>query len=277
MLLHHYLNPKHGLDALHNEELFASIPTDFNDPFELAFALRGEVSLNECLDMLRERFNTTEFRSQLAPVGLSLSVVKQNIGRSAILLHKVLNNQTYIEYVPHVTEVAKATLRVICFCNAETIKTSDDVLMWSHYANKHQGIRITLDIPNDALKHAQLQEVVYAKERISVDRKMMFMNTLPQEKYGSSITTKSESWRYECEVRLLVSPNACRTQWSFRGVREFFPISKSWIRHIDIGLRADEKYKKAIARVIQHKGLFDKVRHAKLHATEYSLVYVKGV
>lgn len=67
-------------------------------------------------------------------------------------------------------------------------------LLWGHYADKHKGICLGFDVPDD-----HLSEVDYVKERLPAPPKIdeSFMKKL--------LLTKFEHWKYEEEYRAYVS------------------------------------------------------------------------
>jgi hypothetical protein len=67
-----------------------------------------------------------------------------------------------------------------------------DPLLWAHYADKHRGICLGIDIPDNTV---ECNPVVYVGERALMD---------PQQgSLGQKLFTKYEGWKYEDEVRLL--------------------------------------------------------------------------
>ena len=86
---------------------------------------------------------------------------------------------------------------VICFS-----KAWENPVLWSHYADKHKGICLGFDVPDD-----MLVEINYTRKRLVVDiEKLLDRNALNQTTI-KILTTKFEDWRYEDEVRFLVNLN----------------------------------------------------------------------
>jgi hypothetical protein len=76
---------------------------------------------------------------------------------------------------------------VLCFS-----KTWSNPLLWSHYAEKHQGIYLGFDLP---LEH--LSKVKYQKTRNKI-------GNLDEEFMSKILTTKFSHWRYENEYRCFI-------------------------------------------------------------------------
>lgn len=108
-----------------------------------------------------------------------------------------------------------------CFTQSPT-----DVLMWSYYANKHEGICVEYDFSKafDPPPHSLLLPVCYSQNRPLVNLETMIDPTTQQtnpEWFPSvfpsiirSWITKSEEWEREKEWRLIVFPienDSCRS------------------------------------------------------------------
>jgi hypothetical protein len=86
------------------------------------------------------------------------------------------------------------TVGMLCFS-----KTWSNPVLWSHYADKHRGLCLGFDIPDE-----WAVEVSYTGARLKADLE----HSLPSEKNSSFghklLTTKFSHWRYEKEVRTII-------------------------------------------------------------------------
>jgi hypothetical protein len=83
--------------------------------------------------------------------------------------------------------------------------TKDNILMWSHYANNHQGIVVEFDSLNDFFhknflsstdsNEGKLKKVTYEKTRL----------TNLKDDLNSPYFHKAKNWKYEREYRLLLN------------------------------------------------------------------------
>jgi len=63
--------------------------------------------------------------------------------------------------------------------------------LWSHYADKHRGICLGLEIPI-----VELNKIIYVPERFEYE---------PESKdYHKLLLTKYEAWNYEDELRKII-------------------------------------------------------------------------
>jgi len=82
-------------------------------------------------------------------------------------------------------------LRILC-CSKRWVSP----LLWGHYANKHTGVALELEVPDDSIMN-----ITYAKERPSLDLAAI-RETNDLTGVVKMYTTKYEQWSYEEEVRV---------------------------------------------------------------------------
>lgn len=86
------------------------------------------------------------------------------------------------------------TIGALCFS-----RNWNDPVLWSHYGDRHRGICLGFDIPDD-----WAFEINYQAERLKEDLE----SELPDRDYESLghklLTTKFERWHYEDEVRMIL-------------------------------------------------------------------------
>jgi hypothetical protein len=61
--------------------------------------------------------------------------------------------------------MANRTLRVVCFSES-AVDRLDEILMWSHYADKHNGASIGFEFPDGITFPFKVVRIDYRKERI---------------------------------------------------------------------------------------------------------------
>jgi hypothetical protein len=118
-------------------------------------------------------------------------------------------------------------------------ESPNNLLMWAHYANSHQGFVIELDSAHsffdqrksakDELRH--LSRVTYSKHRPSVQ--------LSSVSSFDELLVKSDDWAYEAEWRILMALNdAYKTIQGKPHDIHLFKIPFDAIRSVIIGARA---------------------------------------
>ncbi len=168
--------------------LMFSKPSTFNDPFDCnEYLLIPELTdemVDKALDSLEENL-TTEYRNRLK------------------------NNLKNPENVAAILREEKEKFKMTCFS-----RISDETLMWSHYADKHNGICVGFKFPIDYQEKFILCGVRYENEVKPIDGATDFLRT---SLYW--LTTKSERWNYEKEVRAITKtiPEKERQTIEFEG------------------------------------------------------------
>ena len=105
-----------------------------------------------------------------------------------------LENKKDREFVFANKEKLNSKLRVLC-CSANW----HSPLLWAHYADKHKGVALELEIPET---HAEPISYRKSREKINIDE--LFSNPGEQEKWRfyKLCNTKYIEWGYEEEYRI---------------------------------------------------------------------------
>ncbi|HXH91302.1 MAG TPA: DUF2971 domain-containing protein [Thermoanaerobaculia bacterium] len=75
-------------------------------------------------------------------------------------------------------------------------------VQWSHYASKHQGLCLGFEVPDDDC----VRPITYSAKRFIVDvERLLNMTTPDPVLFARFLFTKYAHWRYEKEVRAIVS------------------------------------------------------------------------
>ena len=168
---------------------------------------------------------------------------------------------------------ASQTLRIICFCDPNKIKNEgDDVLLWSHYGDKHKGVRIFFETEDIKIISKNLFPINYSFERASIDiTDPREVTKRAEEAYSTILKTKNKSWEYEQEVRWLINLEECTQE----NDRSYIPLEPKAIRRIDFGCRYEGKRIIPLLKddnsVYQHVELYN----ALVHEHKFSLKYEK--
>ncbi|NQX56680.1 DUF2971 domain-containing protein [Pedobacter panaciterrae] len=172
-------------DILFKNRFYFADPTTFNDPFDskipIIFEDKYRASEQFHLDFLRidnllgkTNYTEDEMKRKAKEYHLNPGRIIYDTDKMTQSIHESISNQ----------------IRISCFSTKR-----DHILMWSHYADCHQGICIgfrTLYLLLDP-KLVMLNKVNYARQFPKFDK----VTSLP------IITTKSALWKYENEYRLI--------------------------------------------------------------------------
>ncbi len=163
--------------SLNDGYLWFSKPEEFNDPFD-------------CYTELVDFRNPEEHIKYLAATRLThlFPTERQAEGRR-LASNPALINETYRILLPQMLK----NIGVCCF----TLK-NDHILMWSHYAAKHQGLCMIFD-PLVDIRYFLTAEVGYTE----AFRPFNYFDN-HEDALMKMAVTKSLDWAYESEIRIVL-------------------------------------------------------------------------
>ena len=111
------------------------------------------------------------------------------------LLAVDINNKEYRPAIRSTKEEINNSKGLVCFS-----RSWSNPLMWGHYGERHTGICLGFDVPDE-----MLADVIYAKKllKLEIDKKTK-KPMLTEEVMKKLLLTKFYDWQYENEVRLFV-------------------------------------------------------------------------
>ena len=111
------------------------------------------------------------------------------------LLAVDINNKEYRPAIRSTKEEINKSKGLVCFS-----RSWSNPLMWGHYGERHTGICLGFDVPDE-----MLADVIYAKKllKLEIDKKTK-KPMLTEEVMKKLLLTKFYDWQYENEVRLFV-------------------------------------------------------------------------
>ena len=277
-------------ESLINNTVFLSSPLNFDDPYDCniyidynEFALqRAQYYSSLCGITVRQEWNYNELLYNLAECVynhissgkkieslfeldnnndlvyktqkiflLSLKVELSKIDADGESYYKAINYVINNEY-NNIQETAN-NVRVACFT-----QTPYSILMWSHYANNHQGFCIEYEIPSYSEENADIYQnllpVIYTDTRISLTEFSLNWNkagTLTEDEtwdfYKYCLLCKSIDWKYQQEWRL-ISLDKKLTDENYNC--NFFKIKKVYL-----GNKMSPKDRLDIIEICKNKGI----------------------
>ena len=173
---------KHTFDILDNLRLYCPAPACLNDPFECQAA----ISFDAPVDTKNERAREQLMKEN--PRLTEIEAIRQAPGR--------WRQQEADEGTEFRRRVREDT-GMICFSTCR-----DDILMWSHYAGRHNGICIEFRLAQESHTDffGNVHEVHYEDQLPTVN---LYAQASP-EKVNAFIFTKATHWSYEQEWRMVV-------------------------------------------------------------------------
>lgn len=212
-----------NIEALKKNRLYFSTPVNFNDPYDNRIYVdkeKMEFAIRENWEHMDDYLNRLkEYDAILAHFGKMIWISD----KKTEFQNNFLNMINY--FIDKIRDNYRNYMKIICFS-----EEYDSELMWSHYAENHKGFLIAYkkeDIENSTIfskdneninKKIKLSKVQYTNKQIDMTKCIhdyLLKYWLPSNLDVSSIpeipnrilrdmaTTKSESWKYEKEWRLI--------------------------------------------------------------------------
>lgn len=215
-----YMSVDTALKVIEGRSLRWSNPLKFNDPFDhqigFSFDFSGEQLGRRILEEFerivfggKEEFKQPTMFSALA---MQLQSIKDRLPKDEVMrkfkdaTNKIAGNfDTFINKLHHTIHEHLTHSRVLCVSEHH-----DNVVMWSHYANKHQGVVLQLECV-DEIDNTLLaaRKVIYSRELPRFPSLDSYVRHLTgEEPLGIAelslemAFTKHEDWSYEKEWRV---------------------------------------------------------------------------
>jgi len=170
MILCKYLDSAGCLDIIKNRRILAADPITFNDPFEIKPGIIGKPDKDKTLSYIHN--DLLKRLSSAIKAALPDFNGEFVSGYDDVVWKKVEQNMkpALMEEIEQGLKRASQTLRIICFCDPNKIKNEgDDILLWSHYGDKHKGVRFFFETEDIKIISKNLFPVIYSFERASID------------------------------------------------------------------------------------------------------------
>jgi hypothetical protein len=172
-----------------------------------------------------------------------------------------------------VESMSDQSLRVVCFSES-TVNRLDEILIWSHYADKHKGARIGFEFPDGITFPFKVVQVDYRKERIVLNLTEGLGSDHVMTALIEMLKVKSLAWKYEREYRLITSPRLCVCKQLQTGEpADFFPFKREWVKCVDFGVRTSLKEIQTMEEFLQKEYPNVQLRKAVFHPSDYALDY----
>lgn len=279
MILYKYLSPENALKVLRNRKLRFTPPSKLNDPFEMRPSYEslsespeiqeqmGDENLSEAMG---ELINTQLDQLPQAFFDIVPRDLYQNIFSSLAPMTQEIAPSLFDGITDVVRESVYSTLdqSVGVLCLAER---NDNMLMWSHYADSHQGVVLGFDSEcdfferrlneNDDFRH--LAKISYAADsRVQITRIEDYRQEL--------LYTKNPEWEYEQEWRMVIPlQDADEILQTEDGPVHLFAFPIEALQEIVFGYKTSDEVRAGLLACSDQEPEFS---HVKKFATELDLV-----
>lgn len=266
-----YVNFETAKLILSNSNLKLTNPVDFNDPFDCCFPSYTDnkfvqKKLKEILKKIPGFKNYYKSAKQNNyDIQSDVSKLEKELKND---FNNLLDDIRLENWKPIISKH-----RILCLSNQK-----DNILMWSHYADKHQGIVLGFDFNDDLDEYKNIKKVAYNSKKIEeFTHKILnllfdYLLVHPQDILSDDISNKIdkifsskkveeyfinifnqyiveyfwikyEIWAYENEYRLVVKEN------SFD--KDLIPFKQISLKEVIIGLKFNENNKEELDTILQ--------------------------
>lgn len=265
MRLYKYLSPK-LTTILENQMVRFSQPSVLNDPFELKPHISSVMSkedmvilLEELLpNIISEEYNKlSSFEKSLLPYKPFEKSMTTMITSSEALMLKTLTDATPL-ISEKIFEGMDRSLGIFCLSEKR-----DNELMWSHYADSHQGFVVEFDSDSaffnqkktDVDEFRYMRKVEYSDHRPSI--------TLNKIEDFTPFLTKGSQWSYEAEWRIMFAlADATQVIEQPQSNIYLFQFPADALRSITFGHRMNDSKRNEIIEIIKSTPQF---KHVSFH------------
>jgi hypothetical protein len=233
MILYKYFSQDVAKITLTNKFLKLSAPIEFNDPYEVWPYIRPYSARD-----FNRLYNTSE---KIENLYQNLLDDKSIVSRSEFdkLLRKKSFKQTVLnrnhdeveQWQNSFQQRVSNIIRIGCF----TIDPRN-LLMWSHYAEKHKGIVIGYDFSDNPALTKNILRVKYRKNNYSFDVNCCYGFDPTIEQIGEMLSWKYCKWNYEKEYRMVRMCSNLNKSGELYGIAD----SDQYIREIIVGCKTDD-------------------------------------
>jgi len=172
-----------------NNQIWFSNPTEFNDPFDCQLQIVPFENENEKETLVNQ---------------LIEQKVIQRRDKNKFLKRKIEKFNFIIESLINIHN----SMGIACFCLDRKYKQNEYLLLWSHYADSHKGVRLKFNMLDNVLYMFELNNLgdpILNLRKVDYEKKYLILNYIRESEDFSPklLSTKSECWVYENEVRII--------------------------------------------------------------------------
>lgn len=270
----------HAFETLQERMLMVSRLSAFNDPFEFLYRSGGVMTIGKAKRLVKHKEKSEECYKELQRRHPEINTKRKF--KAYMRENRSSLTQNLFDRFPKLSvtnpdfreNLGDKFFRICCFTEIDT-EPLDEILMWSHYANKHHGVRIGFELDHLSKEPYFMRKVVYSKHRVAIDSTTGTNDEGIQNALIEAIHTKSEGWKYEREYRFIMTPNLCEERIIDGKPMSFCNFESDIIWTVDFGVKCPDAEKRRISKLVKEKYPNASLRSANYHKTEFSLEYTQ--
>ncbi|WP_397382896.1 DUF2971 domain-containing protein [Prosthecobacter sp.] len=269
MEIHRYMgDPEEkgwALGTIKDGLLKVSRLSEFNDPFEGMFSMPETISAAQMRQYVRA--GREDPRVAFSPTLAEIKCSESEMTRGIKQRYPEIRRQRLVD----LDRARDDLFLAASFSDTSQIDPTNEILLWSHYANSHRGVRLGFEINDRDARSYKLENVVYDSKRITIE-----LAGDPDKNAKlllKAYMRKSEAWSYEKELRLFLRLDRCESKIVAGKSLYFFRYPQAWISSVDFGAECPSNIKEPIIDFVRSSQRPIKLRQASYHESEFALVY----
>jgi hypothetical protein len=245
------------LDVLQNGFIRFSQASALNDPIEVAAVFRDVLRLQPLI--LDEQYAGREITISSTFRGVPQTPFTVSLGKGPAEVDR------YIAFVSnHMREVSTAFGESIGVLSLT--ERPDNLLMWAHYAQQHQGMVIEFDASHSWFKQQDDDSGLGRLHKLSYSDVRPFSESMVDLTMQELFLTKSKAWEYEQEWRMLrILEDSDRKLQTTCGTVHLFSLEPACISGLILGCRTSPPFRDDVRALLTDDKRY---RHVRLYRTE---------
>lgn len=283
-LYKYYSNVSYAVDSIKNKRIHLDSPETFNDPFDCLYCLsqfstKNSIGTTESIEKdihnyitnvpknknphYIEMINATTGYMLTRELDYSQKPISDIVREMYLALGDV--GFSYEEFCDAIDTgyentdgFNKLKVKVSCFS-----EVNDSVLMWSYYANSHNGVCVEYDLSKLDMTDSMNRRILnnLSKVHYSPIRADSLYSLSDEYNYLNFIVSKSSVWSHENEWRII-----CDTK------EEFLPFDCISCVYLGVNFNTDStKYKKLLDAVKKTEKL--SIKKAVLNSSDFNISF----
>ena len=284
-LYKYYSNVNYAIDSIKNRRIHLDSPQTFNDPFDCLFCVSYSTFQNnvdtiesvvnnirnyiikaatitknthytEILNALLEYLRVREFDYSKAPISDIVREMYQSFGNVSFSF------EDFCDVIDSGYEFdegfKKLKVKVSCFS-----EINDSVLMWSYYANSHNGVCVEYDLSRLDMYNELNKKIVdnLAKVHYSPIRADSLFELSNDNNIFNFVVSKSDAWSHENEWRII-----CDTE------EEYLPFDCISCVYLGVNFNTDApKYRRILEAVDKYDDLT--IKKCILNSNDFNISF----
>lgn len=263
-----YVTADVAVNILSNLQVKCSSPLLFNDPFDSQMEIQYDVTSSE--ELIKK--TTGKICELMKPLlkNANINEVHKLVFNEIMTDPKFINDRhtAFERFYPWINK------KIIEFAESDRLfcvsEKKDNLLMWAHYANAHQGAVIQFRcIPEENTGLCAAKPVRYSDKLplLTIEDFLKGDQAICEYILNEMLLTKSRDWEYESEWRVILDKQDLNKDYDLRGIFE------DELEAVYLGCRMSQGDKKKIIDITKTKHKMMKIFESFKDKQKFKLIF----